>query len=93
MTKKEMFKQFLTTLKYFVDIDIPEDWPDNCVLTFEDDAINWKTKKPFIFISYLSEINENDLHIPTIKEWRELQTLYEKIKKEDRRERIKKSKT
>lgn len=84
MTKKEMYKQFLTTLKYFIDIGIPDNWPDNCVLTFDDDAVDWKTKRPFILLSYLPETDENDSHVPTIQDWRNLQILYEKIKKENK---------
>ena len=84
MTKKEMCKQFLTVLKTFnkTASGIAEDWPDTCILNFDSDAVDWKTKKPFVYLSY-SSANENNL-FPTIKEWRKLQTLYEKIKKESK---------
>jgi len=93
MTKKEIYKKMLQTLEPFTSIGIPNEWPEKCVLTFDDDAICWKTKKPFISISYLPETDENDAHVPTINDWRNLENLYEKFKEESKRENSKKSKT
>ena len=82
MTKKEMFKQILRVLKPFVDMKVPDEWPKKCILTFDDDAVCYKTKKPFVSMSYLPETDDNDENAPMIQDWRKLQILYEKIKKE-----------
>ena len=85
MTKKEIYKQMVQVLKPFTHLGIPNNWPAKCILTFDDDAICYRTKKPFISMSYLPETDENDEHAPTIHDWRELQTLYEKLKKESKK--------